>query len=71
MEVYKAETAAILKRYRAGQTTHKGCIAALNAAVAKLVPRLKAEQVESLRALYKANNEAVAREVKRRTYLPL
>ena len=66
MDVYKAECAEILRRYRAGDITRHACINALDAAVAGLVPKLHPKDLPPLRALLKANNEAMVREVKRR-----
>ena len=42
------------------------CIAALDAGLARLLPRLTAEQIASLREITLANNETVMKEMERR-----
>ena len=49
MEVYKAETQEILRRYRADMKTRDACIAALDAAAVGLIPTLKPEELTAPR----------------------
>jgi len=66
MEVYKSETREIIKRFLARNLNFPDCIAALDAALAGLVPRLQDGQLSILRALMLANNEIVMKEMERR-----
>jgi hypothetical protein len=66
MEVYKSETREIIKRFLARTLNFPDCIAALDAALAGLVPRLQDGQLSILRALMLANNEIVMKEMERR-----
>jgi hypothetical protein len=49
--------------------TFHACIAALDAALTAFVPIMTPDQIESLRALMLANNEAVMKEMERRGLL--
>jgi hypothetical protein len=66
MEVYKSETREVLDRFLSRRITFPGCIAALDAALAGLLPRLRSEELPALRELMLANNEAVMKEMERR-----
>lgn len=66
MEVYKSETREVIKRFLAGRLSFTDCIAALDAALAGVLPKLTAEQLDSLRTLMLANNEIVMKEMERR-----
>ncbi|MGD1095770.1 MAG: hypothetical protein ABSB35_27725 [Bryobacteraceae bacterium] len=66
MEVYKRETEEVIRRFLDHRLSFPGCIAALDAALADLIPRLTAEQIAPLRALMLANNERVMEEMERR-----
>lgn len=66
MEVYKAETAEVLRRFLSRQLSYAECIAALDAALAGVMPRLKPAELNALRALVSANNETVKKEMNRR-----
>jgi hypothetical protein len=57
MEVYKSETREILRRFRSGRLSYPECVAALDSALAALVPRLTDGQLEELRAVLAANHE--------------
>lgn len=70
MEVYKSETREIIKRFRARRISFPDCIAALDAALAGLVPRLTESQMAPLRALLLANNETVMKEMEKRPAEP-
>lgn len=66
MESYKRETEAVIARFLKHQLSFPDCIAALDAALAQLIPRLTSEQLSSLRALMLANNDIVMKEMERR-----
>jgi hypothetical protein len=66
MEVYKAETAEVIRRFLSHQLGYEECIAALDAALAGVMPRLKRGELNVLRALVSANNEIVKKEMDRR-----
>lgn len=66
MEVYKSETREVLSRFLSRRITFPGCIAALDAALAGLLPRLRPEELPALRELMLANNEVVMKEMERR-----
>jgi len=56
VEVYKSETGVILHRFLVYRLTFPDCIAALDAALAGLIPKLTPEQLPELRAVMRANN---------------
>jgi hypothetical protein len=66
MEIYESETRAVIDRFLRHEVSFPDCIAALDAALAELIPRLSGEQLTPLRALMLANNEIVMREMERR-----
>jgi hypothetical protein len=66
VEVYKREARGIVGRFLAKRLGFPDCIAALDAALAKLIPRLSAEQLIPLRAVMLANNEIVMGEMEAR-----
>lgn len=66
MEVYESETSEIVKRFLAHRLSLPQCIAALDAALADLVPRLEDGQLPRLRIVMLANNEIVMKEMERR-----
>jgi hypothetical protein len=66
MEVYKSETKELLSRFLSRRLSFPDCIAALDAALAGLLPRLRAEDLPALRELMLANNEIVMKEMERR-----
>jgi CRP/FNR family cyclic AMP-dependent transcriptional regulator len=66
MEVYKSETREIIRRFLAHRLSFDHCVAALDAALADLTPRLTDEQMGSLRALMLENNEIVMKEMEKR-----
>jgi hypothetical protein len=66
MEVYKRETRKVIKRFRAHRLSFHDCVAALDAALADLTPRLTGEQIAPLRALMLENNDMVMKEMERR-----
>ncbi len=66
MEVYKRETREVVRRFLLRQLSFLNCIAALDAALAGLLPRLKPEQLGEVRAMMLSNNEKVMEEMARR-----
>lgn len=66
MEVYKSETREVLNRFRGHRLTFPACIAALDAALAGLLPRLRPDELPALRELMMANNDIVMQEMERR-----
>jgi hypothetical protein len=66
MEVYKSETREVLDRFLSRRISFPACIAALDAALAGLLPRLRPEELPALRELMLANNEVVMKEMERR-----
>ena len=66
MERYKRATKRIVNRFLRHQITFPECIPALDAALAKAIPRLKPEELPDLRALILANNGIVMKEMQLR-----
>ncbi|MBZ5631854.1 MAG: hypothetical protein LAO55_01895 [Acidobacteriia bacterium] len=66
MEVYKAETAEVIRRFLSRELDYSSCIAALDAALAGVLPRPKPNELKALRAVVLANNEIVRKEMDRR-----
>jgi hypothetical protein len=66
MEVYKSETREVLDRFLARRLSFPACIAALDAALAGLLPRLRSDELPELRELVLANNAIVMKEMERR-----
>jgi hypothetical protein len=63
VEVYKRETREIVRRFLRSQTAFADCITRLDAALVRFIPRMKQEQLDELRAVMLANNEAVMNEM--------
>jgi hypothetical protein len=66
VELYKRETREVIERFLRQELSFPDCIAALDAALAELIPTLTGEQLAPLRALMLANNEIVMKEMERR-----
>ena len=66
MEVYKSETKEVLSRFLGRRLSFPDCIAALDAALAGLLPRLRPDELPALRELVLANNAIVMTEMERR-----
>jgi CRP-like cAMP-binding protein len=71
MNSFKRETEEVIKRFLAHRLSFADCIAALDAKLADLTPRLTAEQIAPLRALMLENNDKVMKEMERRGPEPL
>ncbi len=70
MEAYKSETQKVVKLFLAQRISFPDCIAALDAALAKFIPRMRREELPALRALMLANNERVMKEMEKRRSPP-
>lgn len=66
VEVYKNETREVVRRFISHQISFPMCVAALDAALAGVIPKLQPEQLDELRAVMLANNEEVMDEMARR-----
>jgi hypothetical protein len=66
IDVYERETQEIIKRFFDRRLSFPECIAALDAALAGLIPLLTGEELPRLRIVMLANNETVMREMERR-----
>jgi len=66
MELYERETQNVVERFLGHTLSFPDCIAALDAALADLIPRLTGEQIARLRIVMLANNEIVTKEMARR-----
>ena len=65
--MYKGETREVLRRFVLRQLSFPRCIAALDAALAGVLPRLRPEQLDEVRAVMLANNATVTEEMAKRT----
>jgi hypothetical protein len=66
VRVYERETRIVVERFLGHKLSFPQCISALDAALARVVPRLDGGHLTSVRALMLANSEAVTRETERR-----
>jgi hypothetical protein len=66
VEVFKRETHEIISRFLLRQLSFPNTIAALDAALAGVLPRLKPEQLDEVRDVMLANNEIVMDEMHKR-----
>ena len=66
MDVYKSETRRVVQRFLLRQLSFANCISSLDAALARLIPRLRPKDLDALRALMLDNNEKVMKEMERR-----
>jgi hypothetical protein len=66
MEEYERETQEIIKRFLERRLGFPDYIAALDAALSDLIPRLEDGQLPRLRGVMLANNEIVMKEMERR-----
>jgi hypothetical protein len=66
MEVYESETREVINRFLERRLSFPECMAALDAALARLIPRLNGDQIAHLRIVMLANQELVMRELERR-----
>ena len=68
MEVYKREAREVIRRFLGGRLSFPACIAALDAALAGLVPKVTHQELPELRAVMLANNETVMNEMAKRRH---
>ena len=66
VEVYKSETKVVIRRFLVHNLSFQNTIAALDAALAGVLPRLQPEQLDELRAVMLANNATVMEEMAQR-----
>lgn len=66
MQAYESETKEIMRRFLAHRINFPDCIAALDSALAALIPCIGEEQPPHLRIVMLANNEIVMKEMERR-----
>lgn len=66
VQVYKRETREVIRRFRTHRLSFPNTIAALDAALAGVLPRLEPEQLEEVRAAMLLNNATVMEEMMRR-----
>ena len=71
MEAYERKTSELIVRFLARRLSFPDCIAALDAALADLIPRMQNRQLPRLRVVMLANNEIVMKEMARRGLLGL
>jgi len=67
VEVYKSETHEVIRRFFLRQLSFPNCIAALDSALAGLLPRLQPEQLGEVRGVMLANNDLVMKEMANRS----
>ncbi len=70
MEVYRAETHKILRRFQARQIDRHACIAALDAALAGIVRDLAPAELPAVQMVMRENEETMALEAERRKKQP-
>lgn len=70
MEAYKCETREVIKRFLTRRISLAERVAALDAALAGLVPKLTCQQLPRLQALVVTNNETAMEEMERRCIPP-
>jgi hypothetical protein len=66
MEAYERETQEVIKGFVERRLSFADCIAALDAALAGLIPTLTGDEIHRLRVVMLANNEIVMKEMERR-----
>ncbi len=66
MDVFKSETREVLSRFLHRRLSFPDCIAALDAALAAVLPRLQPSELPALREVMLANNNIVMEEMERR-----
>jgi hypothetical protein len=66
MEVYRRETDDIMSRFLSGKLTREQCLAALYNAFTRVLPQIGSRDIPTMRAIVKANDETIQRELWRR-----
>jgi hypothetical protein len=70
MEVYKRESEEIIRRFLERRIGFHECMAALDAALAGLIPKMTPEELESVKVQMAANHAIVKDEMERRRRKP-
>jgi hypothetical protein len=71
LERYERRTSEIVELFLNRKLSFEECIAALDAALAALLPTLNGDQIDRVRVVMLANNEIVMKEMERRNRLSL
>jgi hypothetical protein len=66
MEVYRAESREILRRFVQRKIDERQCVSGLDAALAGVIPTLKPSDIPTLREIMRANHEEFQLELERR-----
>jgi hypothetical protein len=66
LAAYKRETGEAIALFLGDKLSFPDCMAALEAALAHLIPRVRREHYSAIRALMLENNEIVMKEMERR-----
>jgi hypothetical protein len=66
LAAYKRETGEAIALFLDDKLSFPNCMAALEAALARLIPRVRREHYSAIRALMLENNEIVMKEMGRR-----
>ena len=66
LDAYKRETGEAIALFLDNKLSFPDCMAALEAALGHLIPRLRREHYSAIRALMLENNEIVMKEMERR-----
>jgi hypothetical protein len=66
MDVYKRETEELMRRFLDGRMTHSECIAAMDAALAAVIPGMKEADLEKVQNIVSESQRAIAEEIGRR-----
>jgi hypothetical protein len=67
VEVYKQETRELIRRFLMRQLSLPNCVAGLDAALAGLLLKLQANQLDEVRAVMRANNHQIMAEMASRS----
>jgi len=66
MELYRQETKSVIPRFLDGNLTHAECVAALDAALAGVIPNLAPEELPEVRRVLLLSHNILIEELKRR-----
>ena len=66
MDAYRRETKSLVTRFVKNQLPFESCISSLDAALLRVISRMKSKQLNELRSVMLANNERVMEEMARR-----
>jgi len=71
VDAYRRETKSLVTRFLHNKLSFESCIYSLDAALLRLIARMKAKQLNELRSVMLANNDRVMEEMARRGRLEL